>query len=232
MTDDANDARDERMAARLTVEPLDDVTRARLVRNALSAAEPEAAPDAQRARRSPAPVRWLAVAAILVVLLAVGVAALVSNGSDSAPTAARDSKTAARPPSRIEVTPNAAPQADSQLNGNYSISAVQTLGDLGDVSTAAELRRAVTAALPAHAQTLDQAERAAVPSASASSDVPKLIPADCPAHPTPPAGTTIAVGEGTVGGKPVSVSVVERADGTRVAYASRDGCVVGKLVPL
>ena len=67
--------------------PLDDVTRARLVRNAMAASGLEATPHASRARPSSAPVRWLAVAAVVVVLLAVGVAVLVRNDSGSSPTA-------------------------------------------------------------------------------------------------------------------------------------------------
>ena len=92
------DVRDEVLAARLAVEPLDDVTRARLVRNAMEAAA-EATTTNEPARRS-ARTRWLAVAAALVVVLAVGLAVVLREDSGSEPTAARGRRPAYPNPSR------------------------------------------------------------------------------------------------------------------------------------
>src|SRR5262245_27879283 len=195
MTDDVNDARDERLAARLQTEPLDDVTRARLVRNALTASEPEAAATSGARRRSSMSVRWQAAAAAVVALAVSGVAVVARDDSDSAPTAARAPKTTEQPSSALEVTPKAFPRFTPASGQAFSATiGGTTLGDLGDVSSAAALRRAVTAALPAQApaSALDQAAAAATPTASAPAGLPTAIVVQCPAHSTPPAGTTIA----------------------------------------
>src|SRR3954451_15341355 len=89
---DPTDARDERIAARLEAEPLDDLTRARLVRTAMAASEPGAAATARKRATSGSRLRWLGVAAAIVLVLAVGVAVFARTNSDSAPTAARASR--------------------------------------------------------------------------------------------------------------------------------------------
>src|SRR3954449_6542907 len=86
---DPTDERNERIAARLETEPLDDVTRARLVRAAMDAAASEASSSAADAPRSRTRLRWLSVAAAVVVVLAVGFAVLARHDSGSGPTAAR-----------------------------------------------------------------------------------------------------------------------------------------------
>ncbi len=72
MADD--DARDERLTGWLAVEPLDEVTRRRLVSTALAAAAEPDADAAHGATRRPHAARWIATAAAIVVVLVVGLA--------------------------------------------------------------------------------------------------------------------------------------------------------------
>src|SRR5687768_7519992 len=63
---DPTDVRDERIAALLETEPLDELTRARLVRTAMDASTPVSTPASESpwARRS----RWIGAAAAVVLL--------------------------------------------------------------------------------------------------------------------------------------------------------------------
>ena len=224
-----DDARDERLAALLQTEPLDDVTRARLVRNAMAASEGSAVPQAGRAHRSSARVRWLAVAAVLVALLAVGVAVLARDDSGSEPTAARAPK-AAQPQSGAAESPNV-PLNRSQLDQPFSGgSDVQTLGNLGDVGKKAALRRAVTDVLSPKKSPAAAADRAES-TANAAQPESQTITA-CPYTELAELGRTIAVGTGTVDGAPVTVYVVERSNGDRVAVVVDAACTVGAPVGL
>ena len=215
---DPTDVRDEGLAARLAVEPLDDVTRARLVRNAMDASA-EAAPTNEPARRS-GRSRWLAVAAALVVVLAVGLAVVLRDDSGSEPTAARAPKTGA---SQSEsASPNAADS--SGLDRTFSTNTgIRPLGDLGDVGSNPQLRRAVTAA------------GADAPSASTLSELDAQATAT-PAAAAPcvikPRGKIVASGSGTAQGETVTVYVVERPSGSRVAVAVGPNCTIGKPVKL
>src|SRR5262245_38435161 len=138
MTDDP---RDERMAQRLRVEPLDEVTRARLVRTAMAAAETPPAASAKWASRG----RVLGIAAVLVVLLAVGLGVLVRNDdSGSGPTAA-DAPKAANNGFERSAGDSTETLDESDL-GAFSITTerdIRALGDLGDLGSAARIRRAV-----------------------------------------------------------------------------------------
>jgi hypothetical protein len=228
---ESGDARDERLAARLQTAPLDDVTRARLVRNAMAASGLEATPHASRARPSSAPVRWLAVAAVVVVLLAVGVAVLARNDSGSSPTAARAPKADAPQSRRAE--PPSAPLERSQLDQGFSASGVQSLGNLGDVGKKAELRRAVADVLSPQespAAAAAQAAQAAPTANGAQTDARSSTV--CAGVELARLGRTIAVGTGTVGGAPVTVYVVERSNGDRVAVVVDAACTVGAPVGL
>jgi len=230
MTDDSplprepsDDVRDERLAARLQTEPLDDVTRARLVRKAMTASEPEVG----RERRTTTRVRWtVAVAAALIVILVAGVAVLARDDSGSGPTAARAPKADSVLPDTVETTPAVQLSPGDQALSFSIVSGVPTLGDLGDVSRAALLRRAVRAAeaaAPASADT--SANRAG----SAAEALPQSNTSAC--APSLP-GNVVAVGTGTAHGKPVTVYVVERTDGSRAALVVRADCDVGEPVPL
>jgi hypothetical protein len=211
---DEREQRDESLAARLAVEPLDDVTRTRLVRAAMDAAVPEAPPSAGRAPRSRSRRRWLSAAAAVVVVLAVGIAVLTRHDSGSGPTAARVTPGSAVPNDGVET------QQLSVLGG------VRALGDLGDVGRATTLRRAVAAAATAAPSS---AAKGADEAAGATTALPRAaIPTCTPSLP----GDVVAVGTGTAHGKPVTVYVVEHKDGSRAAVVVRDNCAIGEEVPL
>ena len=209
---DPTDARDERIAARLQTEPLDEVTRTRLVRAALAASQSVELTSARRRPRSPA--RWLAVAAAIVVVLAIGFAVVASNGDDSGPTAARS------PGRTTGLT-----VADGSDGALFSITDDASLGDLGEVGNKAELRRAIAAVQPAPASRESKSEGApqaatALPSTESTGCVSATL------------RNVVAVGTGTARGHAVTVYVVENKDGARTAVVLGADCEVERRVPL
>jgi hypothetical protein len=210
--DDRPDAPDGTIAEWLEVEPLDDVTRRRLVSNALRGSEQPAAPTAPTApTRSPARAwRWVAAAAAVVVV--VGGIALVAadGGNDSSQVASRDNTALA--PKSFEQALTAAPD----------------VGDFGNLDDAANLR--------ALRRALDHPSRAASKAAGAPQAVPGSSAADtagdaagdvagsttqgsssgCLRGAT---GTVVAQGRGTLDGRPVVVVLLEGADGKRSVQA-------------
>ncbi|MFA5882692.1 MAG: hypothetical protein WDA60_02470 [Acidimicrobiia bacterium] len=197
------DARDPRTAEWLAVEPLDRVTRARLVRSALATAgdASEEAPAAAPGR--PRLARVLAIAAALLLVLVVGIAVLVPRSSDE-PT-----PTAAHAPSAKRAAPDTAeaPASDSSRSSGATAledaapTPLPALGALGDVSTQALLRAAATALRdPAFAD-------------------PSFVPPACAVEAGRSFGTPIAAGTGTVNGKPATVILVQRPDGLSGAIA-------------
>jgi hypothetical protein len=149
MTDDLPpDQRDEELASRLEVPPLDDVTRERLVARALD--------DAGRRRGAPRLTRVLvpaAAAMVALVLVGVGVFALVNRDGEDAGTAARSRPPEAPAPRDGDRAPDASSNAEA-------VTGVRDLGDLGDVTDAGELRRRVRTQL----DEVPAASRAAPPS--------------------------------------------------------------------
>lgn len=187
------------LRAQLQVEPLDEVTRARLVRTALAAGDRGAA---DRGRRR---AGWLAAAAAIVAVVAVGVSVLVRDSEPpqttaSAPTAdAKSEKGAAQ---QLDAT--AAPSATREASAS-----APSLGKLGEVGRAAALRDAVKSAT-ARGQ----------------------FRAQCPVPDVGAAGVLISVGTGTVDGEPASVYVIEVPDAGKVAVAVVDqGCRTAVLAP-
>jgi hypothetical protein len=136
--DPAEDARDPRVATWLAVDPLDEVTRARLVRAAVAGAS-EASPSARRW------VAAVAVAAVLVALLVVAGAVLLSGGDDTATTASRaPAKESARDSRGAnDAAGSVAPEA-AALPDAAAPATLPSVGDLGDVSTEARLARAAS----------------------------------------------------------------------------------------
>jgi hypothetical protein len=221
---DPTDDRDERLAARLETAPLDEVTRTRLVRTAMAASESDA--PGRRDGWGQSSGRWLAVAAVIVLVVAVGFAVLARDDSASEPTAAR-SAGSPPPSSPLESTTDLSLGALDDSGAMYSIATgAASLGGLGEVGTKVQLRRAVRAA-----------EAAAPASASKSSDdAARAAPLSVESRaagcsPSLP-GTAIAVGTGTSDGEPVTVYVVKRPDGSRAAVVVRADCDVGEPVPL
>ena len=207
------DARDPRTADWLAVDPLDEVTRARLVGAAMAGseeavAEPAAAVAAPSSRRGP--TRVLAVAAALAATLAVGLAVLVPRGDESTPTAADV------PASKVAPEAGRAPASDSSgalAQSQVAPTSLSPHGDLGDVSTGALLR--------AGARSLRDPLFAA----------PTFIPRACAFEAARSLGTPVAAGTGTVDGKPATVILVERPDGRGGAVAVVDGsCALGPSV--
>jgi hypothetical protein len=133
MTDDHSpDERDEQLAARLEVPPLDDVTRRRLVTRALDDAGSR--PTARRrSRRLLVPA---AAALVVLVLAGAGVLALVNRDGGDTTTAARPTAPDALSPGGGEPAPGGSASAESAAG-------VRDLGDLGDVSDPGDLRRGV-----------------------------------------------------------------------------------------
>jgi negative regulator of sigma E activity len=225
MTDDPRDptdARDINVAARLETEPLDDVTRARLVRAAMAASAPEdAVPAGVGPSRWPARVRRLAVAAAVVAVAAVGLSVILRDDPDSAPTASRaesraDSKATDELRERLASPSVTNGGASADAAGAQSLRVGSGLGDLGNVGTAARLRRAIAAVAP-------EADTSAAATASAPSPESAQLSA-CATTAAARLGRVVAAGTGTVDGDPVSVFVVERSNGKRVAVVVDAAC--------
>jgi len=141
------DRRDMRLAALLEVEPLDEVTRRRLVRTAVASAP----------ARRPRLALIVPVAAAIVIGLIVG-AVLVNRPDDPTPTAA---------PVTGEA-PRAAGQPAQQPAG-----APPVLGDLGDVTDPAALRLALARARSTEsAEAAEPADKAATTSAGCATTPP------------------------------------------------------------
>jgi hypothetical protein len=214
MADDrSDDERDERIAGWLQPEPLDEVTRRRLVAGAMRASEPG---PATRASSSHA-WRWIAAAAAIVVVLVAGLALLTAPGGNDetafkgvgssvqgkeAPTERASPDTASTPP--VDV------------------------GDFGDLSQVANLRR-LRAALENRAAA--QAPAAAAGEAfdsGATSSATTLSALPC--RDGLPAGTISAVASGTLEGRTAVVVLTDLGDGERsIDAVLRDPCEVRPL---
>lgn len=196
------DARDPRTAEWLAVEPLDEVTRTRLVRAAL--AETDAAPTpghavADEPDRSPnRAFRFFAVAAALLMILVVGIAVLVPRGSDESTPTASDLPSAERVAPEAAQAPASDPSGSSGSSGATApadaAAPLSPIGSLGDVSTKALLRaKARSLRDPLFAQ-------------------PTVLPLACAVEAARALGVPVAAGTGTVAGEPATVILVERAE--------------------
>ena len=147
MTDELPpDERDDELASRLEVPPLDDVTRRRLVARALDDAGARSA--APRLTRLLVPA---AAAFVALVLVGVGLFALVNRDGDADIAGRARAPEAAAPSER-------APASDEPSSAETA-AGVRDLGELGDVTDAGDLRRLVRAQLDEPAA----AARAAAP---------------------------------------------------------------------
>jgi hypothetical protein len=191
--DERPDAGDASLAGWLEVEPLDDVTRRRLVSTALREA------DAARAS-APAPARawrWIAIAAAVIVVLAGGLALLTANGGHDEPQATRRT-----------------PAALAPEDLGHSIANAPDVGNFGDLDHDANL----------------EALRAALTHPRAAAGEPKSADsaAGAAAQPSVPGcvrgaiGTIVAVGHGTIDGQPVTVTLLQGADGKQSIEALFD----------
>lgn len=197
--DDGADTRDGEVAQWLEVEPLDELTRRRLVANALREGDAAAAPAAPPTRSSHA-WRWLTAAAAVVVVLVVGLALLSGGGGNDEQATSRD---------RAALTPkSAAPTRD-----------VGDFGNLDDPANLAALRRALgnpadtaefQAPPEAAGDALGSSSDTTSGAASSAGDATRLCGAVLP-----DGGRIVAEGTGTVDGRPATVVLLEAADGTR-----------------
>jgi hypothetical protein len=207
-----DDPRDEQLGDALAVPALDDVTRRRLVHNALAALDQEdetAEVDQPRGSRSWAP---LVAAAVVILLVVVGFVALGRGGDDSS------SDTAARKTDRVptaETPTGQAPTAAAESSNGAAASLVPRildLGDLGNLSSPVSRERTRTALTTG---TLTDSDAA---TALAADRLQQDVAGAVCAAPLRADGTTIVgVGTATVDGDDAVVVVTETA-GARAAF--------------
>jgi hypothetical protein len=231
----ADDPRDEQLAALLDVEPLDELTRRRLVAGAMAAADhattdADAGSAATTASR-PRFTRWLAAAAAVLVVVVIGsVAVLRNGGSDNPEVASRrapvaESTTGDSAGNEQAQSKTATPNTPSPASAGAGDASLGTpsndtlsrlaLGDFGDLSKAAARRR-VLAAIDA----------AALPSSSAS--FPSSSAGD-PACPNEELAPILASATGTYHGRPAEVVVTERGGTRHVLLLIANPCEVRQL---
>jgi hypothetical protein len=213
----ADDDRDPQVAQWLEVDPLDDVTRRRLVSNALreSAGDDSASPAAPA--RSSHAWQWLTAAAVIVVVLVVGLALLTAGGGNDEEQATKTDRAA--------LSPKAAEPA-------------REVGNFGDLDVPANLAR-LRSALEAPAADAGSS----TPQTAASGANDSQFGANSEAAPAnggselqlcgvtaPDGGRVVAQGTGTIEGRRATVVVLEAADGTRTLEAVLEGpCEVREL---
>jgi hypothetical protein len=233
MTDDDrrdDDRRDDALASHLEVDPLDDLTRRRLVSRAMAASATEGATTPANGRDRSTLTRLVAAAAVFLVL-AVGMVALLTtnDGGNDVTVADRKADQAARATPQAgsgsasdqdtsaaaEVAPSADATTAADASGDSGTAALATnLGDVGDLSTSAARRRlldTIDAWLPQ--VPIGRVAGLGV-DACRLAEVPRFI----------------GSGSGTVDGRDAFVVVNERADGSnRVRLVISDPCEVRQL---
>jgi hypothetical protein len=208
MADDGpDDQRDERIATWLEPEPLDELTRRRLVAGAMQA--PAEAPSSGGSLR---PWRWIATAAVIVVALVGALAVFTAqSGNESQLSDAR--KKPGQSSDRLQQASPAIGAARSPID----------VGGYGNLDVPANLRRLRVA--------LEHPRRAAVaPSNSGETGSPSNELSTTACRNQLPAGTIIAVGSGTLDGRRALVVLTDRGDGSRSTDAVlADPCEVRPL---
>jgi hypothetical protein len=210
MPDD--DARDERIRAALEVEPLDDVTRRRLVSTALAATADDSSASVTTTKSLAA--RWIAAAAAIVVVLVVAFALITAPGGNDEQQASTPPRSpVAEQKAAGDTASSSAPQAGTPSAGSAFSPAAVNVGDFGDLNVPANLARLRTAL---------EADRAAASANAASSLSPLSASTELDALPCRadlPAGTVKAVGTGTLDGRRAVVVLTTRPDGSRTIDA-------------
>ena len=204
------DARDDQLGEALAVPPLDDITRRRLVRNALDAAADGDPADAEAPeRRSWVP---LAAAAVVILLVVVGFIALGQGGDGSS------SDTAARKADRVptaETPTGQAPTAAADSSSGATASLVPGILDLGDLGnlSSARSRDRTRAALTTGPLT----DSEATTTRSNEQLLQDVADAACAEPLRTESTTVVGVGSATVDGADAVVVVTETA-GARAAF--------------
>ena len=207
----APDERDERIGALLAVEPLDDVTRRRLVNTAIRSTG-----TAKQARR------LVAAAAVVVVLVGgAGVMVAVRGGDSTSSTAARDKIAAVAP-----------------ANGATAIKiqdGARDLGEFGDLGIAANVDRLRSArantdsSFPAPTPLAAGAATVAPKSTESDALITRFRALGC-SRSLLPTGTVVALASGMLGGHPVIVLDIQGAEGMQTFHAiETDTCKVHRL---
>jgi hypothetical protein len=183
MADD--DLRDERLAAWLEPEPLDDVTRRRLVSTAM------------RQSRDSRAGRWIATAAAIVVVLVVGLALITAQGGGDEHEAA---------------TPARTPAAAADSASPKALSTVGDVGNFGDLDQPANLAKLRDALGTETSSSTGEAASAAPPLGAAAGAAADHLTCS---FEVPESGTIVASGSGTVDGRRATVFLSELPDGSR-----------------
>lgn len=191
MVDD--DARDERLAAWLEPEPLDDVTRRRLVSTAM------------RQSRDSRSARWIATAAAIVVVLVVGLALITARGGGDEHEAA---------------TPVRTPAAAADSAAPKALAVGPEVGDFGDLDRPANLTR-LRNALATEASSSSSESSESSESSGSSAAAPPAAAAGAAAdrlsclYDVPDGGTVVASGTGTVDARRATVFLTRLPAGSR-----------------
>lgn len=207
----SDDARDERLGHMLEVEPLDDLSRRRLVRTAMAASEPAGTPTRTW--------RLVAAASLVAVVVAGGVTYLATREtSTTQPTAVADRNAKGEGGSTSAGPAAAAPSAatDGQGLEKQALEAagsVTDLGDFGDLDTDASLKRlraafsaaAASGAANSQSTTADNTTRAA-------SLLSELRARPCAGD--LPEGLVVAVGRARFGSRDAIVVKTMQSDGS------------------
>jgi hypothetical protein len=207
MADD--DRRDERLGRLLEVEPLDELSRRRLVATAMQASAPPARSRLAGMARS----RLAAAAAVVAIVVVGGFSYLALRGSDSTAPSASPVRPA---PSTLadQSAKSAAPQSGTgereQSNADSSATAgaaaPRAIGDFGDLRVAANLDRlrAATGASAFSSTTGGEADGTPL--------VTRLRALPCTGE--LPEGTIIAIGTGRFGTRDAIVVETSLPEGT------------------
>ena len=209
----AADARDERVAGYLAVEPLDDVTRRRLVSTALGSTGGRSTGSARRARQLVA-----AAAIVFVAVAGAGLVVALQEGPQEEP----ESLTAQAEPRESEDA-----MADTPLGG--SVPDVGEFGELTQQGTVDRLRAALAtvATSPVSPQDAAATDKAAEADGELSFST-RAGEVGC--TPMLPNGVTIAGATGSYDGREVVVVQRESLKGTRVLLAvDIETCAVHRL---
>ena len=217
--DERPDARDPDVAGWLAVDPLDDVTRRRLVSTALR--ETAVAPPGAGSRPSRT-WRWIAAAAAGVVVMAGGLALLTADGG-------HDEQRASTPAN----TPKA---ADSATPRTAALDAGHDVGDFGDLDQPANLAklRTALAAAPTPASAGASATESTTPDTSTGTSTGGAAVGAPQGEQTCgaflPGATILAHGTGRLDHRAADVFLVEHPDGSRELVAVlADPCEVRHL---
>lgn len=214
LTPDTPDQRDERIAALLEVEALDEVTRRRLVAKAVAAVEAGDAPRARPRRR----ILATAAAVALVVTASAGVLVVATgDGGDDTTVAGRSAQTSADAEGREREAAPATPEAGAPA-AEMAVPP-RNLGELGDVSDRDQLR----ATLSQRVEVLENATRDVT--RQLNSYAPCLAPDRFPTQP-------YAFATGTLDGEPVLVLVATPPPSSEVTVVDPRTCAARATLSL